>query len=161
MISTRTLTVALIVSGALNLFLVGGIAGAAFMRHRLKAEFPAVGAGSGRAPLWTAGQGLSVEHRRGLREVVREANHANRDATRQARSERRAVWQSFAEESFDAAAASRRLAAARDLDAQTRGRMDEALVGYAATLPAEERAALADGLQRLQAARGGDRPPRR
>jgi len=160
MISTRTLTVALIVSGALNLFLVGGIAGAAFMRHRIKAEYPVVGAVTGRAPLWTAGRGLTVEHRQGLRAVVREANQANRDAMRQARSERRAVWKSFADEPFDAAKASRRLAAARELDVQTRGRVDEALVSYAATLPPRERAALADGLQRLQSARGGDRPPR-
>jgi uncharacterized membrane protein len=161
MISTRTLTVALIVSGALNLFLVGGIAGAAFMRHRIKTEYPVVAAVTGREPLWTAGRGLSVEHRQGLRDVVREANQANRPESRQARSERRAVWQSFADEPFDARAASRRLADARALDARTRGRVDEALVAYAATLPQPERAALADGLQRLQAGRGGDRPPRR
>lgn len=161
MTTTRALTIALIISGALNLFLVGGIAGAAFIRHRIKAEYPVVGAMTGRSPLWTAGRGLTVEHRQGLRQAVRQANQANREAARLARSERRAVWQSLADEPFDAASASRRLASARDLDRETRGRVDDAIVAYAATLPPEERAALAEGLVRLQAARGPERPPRR
>lgn len=155
MTSPRALTIALIISGALNLFLIGGISGAAYMRQKIAREAPpAQQVAAPRPPLWSAGRDLPTEHRQGLRQAMREANQKNQANVRQARAERRAVWDALPGETFDAAEASRHLAAARALDQQSRTEVDEALIGYAATLPQAERAALAEGLARVYAPRG-------
>lgn len=103
----------------------------------------------GRAPLWTAGQGLSQESRQALRRTLREANRRNQPIVRQARAERQAALQAFRSKAYDPAEAAKRLAAARAFDAQARGNVEASLSTFAADLSPEERAALADGLARV------------
>jgi uncharacterized membrane protein len=150
MSASRPLLIGLTVSAALNLFLIGGIAGAVYMRGHAPREAAPLLA---RPPLWTAGQDLSPEHRRAFRQALRDAGRENQPVARQARQERRAVWEAMKAESFDPADASRRLAAARALDTHVRTGVDQAVVTFAAALPRDERAVLADGLRTVQGPR--------
>jgi uncharacterized membrane protein len=153
MTASRPLLIALIVSAALNLFLIGGIVGALSMRAQVPKTTVAALAAAPRPPLWTAGQGLSPEHRQGFRQTLREAGRRNQPAAKASRLERRAVWIAMQEPNFDAAAAKAHLAKARDLDAEVRANVDAAVVDFAAGLPADERAELADGLRAVQGPR--------
>lgn len=190
---SRPWLVGLIVSAALNVFLVGGVVGALWARkaapppaavptvvqpvHALEDHAPEpppplapagaqrsprqAPAGStalpedppARPPLWAAGQGLSPDSRRALRQTLREANQRNQPITRQARAERQAALLALKAQPYDAAQVARRLAAARALDIQARGHVETALATYAATLSPVERAALTDGLARVYAPR--------
>jgi uncharacterized membrane protein len=114
----------------------------------------AQGEQAARPPLWTAGQDLSPDSRKALRQTLHEANKRNQPITRQARAERQAALQAMRSKTFDAAEVSKHLAAARTLDIQARGNVEAALATYAATLSPDERAALADGLARVYAPRG-------
>lgn len=106
-----------------------------------------------RPPLWTAGEGLSPESRRGLRQALRSANQKNKPITQRARAERRAALTAMASSGFDPAEVSRRLATARDLDIQARANVETALAAFAATLSPQERSALAAGLSQVYAPR--------
>ncbi|HJV41545.1 periplasmic heavy metal sensor [Caulobacter sp.] len=192
---SRSLLVGLIVSAALNVFLIGGLAGVAWVRlfspppaalspapqpapptpvvappPGQPPEQPAArrqaGAGSApptspapvaertaRPPLWTAGEGLSPESRRALRQALHAANQKNQPISRQARVERQAALAALRSSSYDPAEVGRRLAAARALDIQARGNVEAALAAYAATLSPAERAVLAEGLSRIYAPR--------
>ncbi|MDG2527575.1 periplasmic heavy metal sensor [Caulobacter endophyticus] len=163
MSANRTLIIALVASGALNLFLVGGIAGAAWMRQEARREAPIAAAQAQRPPLWTAGRDLPPEHRRALRRSLREAALENRADAQAARAERRAVVEAMAEGRFDRAEAERRMAAARALESGVRAKVDGRLVAFAESLPPEERKVLAEGLRRVYAPRQkprDDRPER-
>ncbi|PVM78458.1 periplasmic heavy metal sensor [Caulobacter radicis] len=159
MSANRSLIVALVVSGALNLFLVGGIAGAAWMRHETRREAPAAALAQ-RPPLWTAGRDLPPDQRRALRRTLREAALENRADAQAARAERRAVVEAMADGRFDRAQAERRMAAARALESGVRAKVDGRLVAFAESLPAEERKVLAEGLRRVYAPRQKPRDER-
>ncbi|AYV46529.1 hypothetical protein CFHF_15460 [Caulobacter flavus] len=168
MSADRRLIVALAVSGALNLFLVGGIAGAAWMRHEARREAPVAAALAQRPPLWTAGRDLPPEHRRALRRTLREAALENRADAQAARAERRAVVDAMLDGRFDRAQADRRMAAARTLEGGVRAKVDGRLTAFAESLPPEERKVLAEGLRRVYAPRqkprdngDGERPRRK
>lgn len=184
---SRPLLVGLIVSAALNVFLIGGVAGMAYVRLEetpaaapappaqpatahvsppaaasAPVERPAVAARQppqaqaerpARAPLWRAGDQLSPESRKALRQALRAANQKNQPITRQARAERQAALVAMRAPGFDAAEVGRRLASARSLDGQARANVEAALAAYAATLSPEERAVLAEGLSRVYAPR--------
>lgn len=159
MSANRSLIVALVVSGALNLFLVGGIAGAAWMRQEARREAPAAALAQ-RPPLWTAGRDLPPDQRRALRRTLREAALENRADAQAARAERRAVVEAMADGRFDRAQAERRMAAARALESGVRAKVDGRLVAFAESLPAEERKVLAEGLRRVYAPRQKPRDER-
>lgn len=178
----RPLLVGLIVSAALNLFLIGGVAGAVYARlseppapqpppatpatvylpappvpapaeprpSPVPAAPPQVAA---RAPLWSAGDQLSPDSRKALRQALRAANQKNRPITRQAREARQAALTAMRAPRFDPAEVGRRLASARALDSQARANVEAALAAYAATLSPDERAVLAQGLSRVYAPR--------
>jgi uncharacterized membrane protein len=183
---SRPLLIGLIVSAALNVFLIGGVAGVLWVRQTTPpasapvappayppsllpepAEPPsprsplpppprreppttaANGEPGERAPLWSAGRGLSEQSRQALRQTLREANRRNLPIIRQARGERQAALQALRSTAYDPAEAGKRLAAARALDIQARGNVETALTNYAATLSPAERAVLADGLARV------------
>lgn len=190
---SRPLLIGLIASAALNVFLIGGVAGVAYVRLSSpppapqpqpqtvyvpqaapapapadpvapsRPERPAPVAATppqqqdaerqARPPLWTAGDRLSPESRRALRQALHAANLKNKPITRQARAERQAALDALASPSFDPAEVSRRLTTARTLDVQARGNVEAALAAYAATLSPQERAVLADGLTRIYAPR--------
>ncbi|WP_425995508.1 periplasmic heavy metal sensor [Caulobacter sp. DWR1-3-2b1] len=185
---SRSLLIGLIVSAALNVFLVGGVVGVLWVRQTpptpievppvlppaapvagviappvqsppqrppQRPSLPAEVAPSGekRPPLWTAGRGLSQESRQAMRRTLREANQRNQPIVRQARAERQAGLQAFRAKPYDPAVASQHLAAARALDGQARTNVEASLAAFATKLSAEERAALAQGLEQFYAPR--------
>lgn len=193
---SRPLLIGLIVSAALNVFLIGGVAGVTYVR--LTSPPPAERAGTrpaaapayvapspapvlpaaeapdapaparapapaaaappagerlARPPLWTAGDQLSPESRRALRQALRAANQKNQAISRRARAERLAALEALNAANFDPAEANRRLNAARALDIEARANVEAALTAYAATLSPQERAVLVKGLSRIYAPR--------
>lgn len=204
---SRPLLIGLIASAALNVFLIGGLAGMAYVRlsspppapqptpqprtiyvpqpapaPTLKSEAPSAPVRTGksatvrqppaqaapaptpegerqaRPPLWSAGDALSPDSRRALRQVLRAANQKNRPIAQQARAERQAALDALNSPNFDPAEVSRRLTTARTLDIQARGNVEAALASYAATLSPQERSVLTEGLARIYAPRRAERP---
>lgn len=193
---SRPLLIGLIASAALNVFLIGGVAGMAYVRLAERPVPPAVPAPPAtvyvtpppavpaqvqapapapapvqrparpamaertppearpaRALLWQAGDDLSPESRKALRQALRAANQKNQPITRQARGERQAALKAMRASGFDPAEVSRRLANARALDSQARANVEAALSAYAATLSPAERTVLAEGLSKVYAPR--------
>jgi uncharacterized membrane protein len=150
--SRRGLLIALLVSLALNLFVLGGLAGAALMgfgRHG-----PALPPGPGR--LASLGETLAPQHREAWTAAVRGAVQAAGPQLRQARVLRRQAWAAISADPADPQAATAALNQSRLLEGQARATMDRAVVDFAATLPAAERKQLAEALSRR-----GSHPPRR
>jgi uncharacterized membrane protein len=139
----------LIVSLALNLFLVGAIVGGLVVGQRLRAQRPPP---MGPA-LWAAARDLPKEQRAAYREILRGETRRQLRAAREARAE---AWSGLTEEPLDADAVRRRLAVARALDSQARGALEDRIVAFAETLSPEDRARFAEGLTRQRR----DRPPR-
>jgi uncharacterized membrane protein len=134
----RWTLVALSISAALNLFLLGAAAGVIALGVRMAHEKPPPRPGA----LREAAIALSPGHRPAFFAVLRARNQASRPDADQMRDLRRGAWSSLAATPFDAAAAKAKLAQARDLDQQTRAKLEDAVIDFAATLPADERAAL-------------------
>ena len=139
----RSLTIALILSLAVNLFLVSGIAGMFLIGRHLHAAHPRMMAGQ---PLWAAGRALPPEARMDYFRTLHEGGGDVREQMRQARRMRHEAFASLGAEPFDAGAVRRRLAEARRLETEARGRVEGRLVDFAAALPPPERRALAHGL---------------
>lgn len=147
----------LVVSLALNLFLIGTVVGGLVVGQRLRAMRPPPERGG--PPLWVAARELSPEHRDAYREVLRGERGEVRMKLRSARDARTEAWQAMGKDPFDAEAVRDKLAAARGQDAQARGALEDRLVAFAASLPADERAKLAEGLARPP--QRGEHGPRR
>ena len=146
--SPRALTIALIASLALNLFIIGTVVGGVLVGAKLRAETPAGAAGRPRQPLWTAADALPPEQRRAYRHLLRgRAQHVGAQM-RESRFARREAWLSMAAEPFNANATAQQLALARTLETTARGGVEDRIVAFAATLPPAERAILAEGLAR-------------
>lgn len=79
---------------------------------------------------------------------MRRVVEANTDLVRTARESRHAAAQLFVLTDFDQAAVLAALGHARDADVLLRTRLEAAAVEFAATLPPDERALLAQGLER-------------
>jgi uncharacterized membrane protein len=158
--SRKTLLIALVASLAVNLFLVGAVAGGLVVGQRLRGERPPMERGGpAPQPLWRAADGLPQPQAQAYRQALRGAGPELRMAMRSARSERAEVWKSLAAEPFDPAAAKQRLAQVREREADARGRIEERIVDYAAGLSPQDRAALAKGLTAERPRRDGP-PPR-
>lgn len=155
----RGLLVGLLVSLALNLFLVGLGVGAWALGPRLVQPAPVVAQGGGRAilPLWAMGRALSPQHRPAFNAVLREALAAGRGDIREAREIRRRAFDSMASDAFDAVKVSADLDRARDLEVGARARLERDIVSFSATLPPEERARLAEAMRAIAARRVGAR----
>ena len=153
--SRRSLLIVLFVSLAVNLFLVGALAGGLVIGQRLRGDrTPPMQRGMAQ-PLWRAGDALPPERAQAYRQALSGAGPELRQAMRDARAERNEAWKSLGAEPFDAAGVKRRLAEVRGHEAEARGRIEERIVDYAAGLPAADRAALARGLTERPR---GDRP---
>ena len=155
----RALGVALFVSLAFNLFLVGAIVGGFVIGHRLHAVVMAPHPPA--HPLWTAADSLPPAHRQAFQALLRDQGMTVAIQIHQARRDRRDAWAGLMAEPFDAAAISKRLADARALELQARGGVEDKIVAFAATLPAVERARLADGLAHSNPAPRAGMPPMR
>lgn len=156
--SRRTLLIVLFVSLAVNLFLVGTLAGGLVIGQRLRADRPPPMQRGMSQPLWRAGDALPPQQARAYRQTLRGVGPELRNAMHDARAERTEAWRSLGAEPFDPAATKRRLAEVRGREADARGRIEERIVEYAAGLSAADRAALAKGLTERP---HGDRPPPR
>jgi uncharacterized membrane protein len=148
--SRRALVIALIVSLAINVFVIGGLAGAVLMGYgRLGPPGP-----PGPPRLNGMGAALSPEHREAWQAAVRGAVQTAGPQLRQARALRKQAWDAVAADPANPQAAQAALAQSRNLELAARGVMDRAVVDFAATLPAPERAKLAEALSRR-----GPHPP--
>ena len=145
--SSRALRILLIASLVLNVFVVGGLAGAAIMWQRLETQRPLVGLGRP-ARLRQAADVLAPENRRMLREAVRTAALSSRPQVEQARAARQEAARLLVQPDFDRAAFEAALARARAADLAVRTRLEEAVTDTAARLPFREREALAAALDR-------------
>ncbi|HEX5379822.1 MAG TPA: periplasmic heavy metal sensor [Phenylobacterium sp.] len=145
--SARGLAIALFASVALNLFVIGAVVGGFVLAQRIHAAAPARPA-MGQLPLWTAADGLPAPHRDAYRELLRGQTLSVGQQVREARMARRRAWGGMAAEPFDAAGAAKSLEDARTLEMQARGEVEKKILDFAATLPAAERAQLAQGLAR-------------
>ncbi|MDO8801408.1 periplasmic heavy metal sensor [Phenylobacterium sp.] len=142
--SQRTLTLALVASVALNLFVIGAVVGVVVLGHRMREAVG--GANRPRQPLWSAADTLPPEHQRAYRQLLRGQAGPVGGQMRQARQARRDAWGDLGAEPLNGPAVSRRLAEARALEMTARGGVEDRIVAFAATLPPAERADLAKGL---------------
>lgn len=157
MVSRRTLSIALFASLALNLFLIGAVAGGLVVGQRVRGD-DRPPAGRGPPPLWRAADVLPPEQARAYREALRDQGRAAREEMHAVRAARLAAWRALGDEPFDAKAAKARLAGIRAEEAAARGRIEDGVVDFADRLSPADRAALARG---LSAHRGGPRGERR
>jgi uncharacterized membrane protein len=146
----RGLQIVLICSLVLNVFVVGGLAGAAMMWHRAEAQRPAMGgpgfAGGRAGRLRQAAMNLSPKYRRELRRTVVETLEGLQPQIADARAMRLEASRLLDEPRLDPAALQAALDKARGADMTIRTRLETALVKFAASLPETERSALAQGL---------------
>ena len=156
--SRKTLAIALFASLALNLFLVGAVAGGLVVGHRVRGGEHSAGLRAP-PPVWRAGEVLSEDQAQAYRAALRGEGRAAREAMRAARTARLDAWRSLEAQPFDPQAAKARLAEIRGQEADARGQIENRIVDFAAGLSPADRAALAKG---LTAQRREDRgPPRR
>lgn len=145
----RGLVIGLLASLAVNLFLIGLGVGAWALGPRLMQPAPAVARGPGGRPLplWALGRSLSPEYRPGFNAVLRKALLASAGDIRQAREIKRKAFDALAADTVDPGRISADLARARALELAGRARVERDMVAYAATLPAAERANLAEAMR--------------
>ncbi|MFZ3004552.1 MAG: periplasmic heavy metal sensor, partial [Phenylobacterium sp.] len=136
--SQRTLTLALVASVAVNLFVIGAVVGVVVLGHRMREAVG--GVNRPRQPLWSAADTLPPEHQRAYRQLLRGQADPVGGQIRQARQARRDAWGDLGAEPLNGPAVSRRLAEARALEMTARGGVEDRIVAFAATLPPAERA---------------------
>lgn len=145
----RWLLVGLVVSLALNLFLVGlGVGAMVFGAKGHPGEPPRAGeGGQRRAPLWMAARGLSEQYRPAYRQVLVKATLDTRADLTEARRLKRRAFDMMASDAYDPKAVAADLEKARGLEFRARTRVEQDITAFAATLPPEERSALSESLR--------------
>lgn len=144
--SRRGLWIALIVSLAVNLFVLGGLAGLAL--HGFRPHEPPPPPGPPR--LTAAGALLSEPQREAWQAAIRQGAATSGPKVEQARALRRKAWRGLATGPVDVDATLAALNRSRALEMQARSEMDRAVVGFAATLPEGDRRKLAEALSRAR-----------
>jgi uncharacterized membrane protein len=139
--STRTLTLICAISILLNIFLLGATVGGASWLH---AQRQGGGSGSIRA----AGAALRGDQRQAFRQALREARQEMRPTLAAEWRARRDAAALLREPSLDQAAFDTALGEIRADDMAVRAHVETRLATVIATLPADARAALAEGLVR-------------
>lgn len=137
----RWSSILLVVSLVLNIFLVGAIAGGLWRWTHNQ--------GLGLRAGWRmrAAEALPPDRAEAFRQTVRGAMRDNLELGRQARAARAEAARLFVAPRFDTAAVRGQLAQARQADSALRARLEDEVVGFAATLPPDQRAALAQALR--------------
>lgn len=146
--SRRGLTIALFASLAVNLFVIGGLAGAVLIGQRLHGARPHGPVGLMRGPLMAAGEALPTSRREVWIAAMRDEAGASGPMLGEARRLRRDAWRRLAAEPPDAAAVLADLERSRTLEHQARAAFDRRIVGFASGLPAAERQRFAEALAR-------------
>ena len=142
----RSLGLMLAASLLVNVFAAGAIGGGLLMLSRPGVWRSAPVAGP--QPIRSAGMQLPPPERRRFRQAMRRVVEDSADLVQTARDSRREAAQLFVLPNFDQAAVSAALERARNADVLLRTRRETAAIDVAATLPADDRALLAQGLQR-------------
>lgn len=142
--SRRGLVIALIVSLAVNLFVLGGVVGALLMGWPLDRRPPQPGP----PRLAVLGSVLTPGQRQAWQSTIRQAAENAGPKLRQARLLRDQAWRSMNADAVDTQAVLAALSRSRGLEFQARSEMDRAVVGFTATLPADERRKLGEALGR-------------
>lgn len=149
--SGRRLVIALLVSLAVNLFLIGLGVGAWALGPRLMQLTPVVVQGAGRPalPLWAVARSLSPQYRPAFNAVLRKALLGTAGDIRKARAIKRAAFDAMAGDTFDPVKTTADLDRARALEFGARQRIEHDILVHAATLPPEERANLGEAMRRV------------
>jgi uncharacterized membrane protein len=139
--SPRKMRILLILSVAVNIFVVGAIAGGSYMWVRGNQAF-GVGANWRR----DAGVALPPQEREAYRQMIRQTMRDAQPIFGRAAKARGEAARLFVQPQFDAAAANAALAQARAADMQLRTQLEDRIVDFAAKLSFEDRRILAEGL---------------
>ncbi|MGN6580525.1 MAG: periplasmic heavy metal sensor [Bordetella sp.] len=134
----------LIVSVILNVFLVGGIAGAL---HRWKGEEHAMLAQQHRNIRFAA-QELGPQYRKAYAALLRQQQRNAAPYAKEARQGRQYVAQLLMAPQMDQQAIDLALTRIRSAEFEHRRELEESIVAFAAALPFDERILLVQGLQR-------------
>jgi uncharacterized membrane protein len=163
--SDRGLKIALSISLVANVFVIGGVVGAVYMRG----HSPFVMHGAPGNPLGRAAEMLNPNDRDAFHQTLRAQIQTVRPIQQDSHEARRQAMDDLAAPTFDRAATGALMARARADDEKARGLMEDAILDFAAKLPADERTALAkgmrrDGMRRWMMHKGGhggsnDNPP--
>lgn len=154
--SRRALFIVMFVSLALNLFILGAVAGALFLGDRFHRPRPFV---RGAPPMFAAAAMLPQAEQSAYEDALRSAAGVAGPKLRQAREIRRDAWVRMGADPVDAAAVTADLDRARGLEAQAREDVDHRIVDFAAHLPAADRSRLAQALAAPPQRRGPRREP--
>jgi len=138
----RSLKLLCIVSLVLNIFLLGAIAGGAY---RWLAGASSVAAAQPRGVRFAAEE-LSNERQKQFRLALRQARRDAAPLIESARDGRQQVAGLLGAPQFDRSAVEAALAQTRASDTALRARVEDAVVGFAATLTPQERVAFVDAL---------------
>ncbi|HEY5800256.1 MAG TPA: periplasmic heavy metal sensor [Burkholderiaceae bacterium] len=144
----------LIASLMLNLFLVTGIAGAAWRWWNAAAPAQARG-------LRFAASELAPEQRKAYRMRLRQARGAMGPQVQAARESRQEVLRLMAAQPYDRDAVAAALARARTADLAVRAQVEAAVAEFAAGLSPQDRAKFVQGLERRSSLGGANAPPPR
>lgn len=139
----RTLKTLAAVSLALNVFLIGSIAGGAY---RLFAHQRAEAAQQ--RGIRFAAADLSAERQRELRDALRNTRRESQPLIRDARDGRIDIAHILAAPNFDRNALDDALARTRDADVALRARVERTVADFAATLTPDERLKLVGAMER-------------
>lgn len=144
--SRRSLLIALIVSLAVNLFVLGGLGGVMLM------GFPTPGPPPQPGPprLLALGEALTPAQRAAWQATIRQTAETGAPKLLRARQMRHDAWQALTTDPVNLPAALTALDQARTLEFQARSEMDRAVVGFAATLPVEERRKLGAAIEKAR-----------
>ncbi|CAN7409818.1 periplasmic heavy metal sensor [Phenylobacterium sp. LjRoot225] len=142
--SRRGLLIALIASLAVNLFVLGGLAGVALRGFPIHRPPPQ----SGPPRLVALGEVLTPAQRDAWQAAIRQTAETGAPKLLRARQVRRDAWRDLTADPVNPQAALAALDQARRLEFQARSEMDRAVVGFAATLPVDERRKLGEALSK-------------
>jgi uncharacterized membrane protein len=142
--SERPRTIVLVISLALNAFLVGAAVGAAYMWH---ASGPLRSGISVRGGLGVAADTLQVEERKTFRQMLIRARKDAASDIAAARAGRLELAQLLVAEPLNRQAVDAQLSAIRQSDMALRARLEKAVVDFAETLTPAERKSFVEGLR--------------
>jgi uncharacterized membrane protein len=150
--SQRSLTIALIVSLVVNVFVIGAVVGAFGMRHKVETESmrpPRSG-----NPIMRVTEQLPEDLRARYMARMRAEGQNNRAKMAEARAARGEAMQAMSAETYDPAAAAAALARAREAEMVTRTSIEGAIVDFSRNLTQEQRRLIAQSLRGGPGGRG-------
>jgi uncharacterized membrane protein len=154
---SRGWKIALAVSLALNLFVLGAAGGVLYR----DAQGPPGRFGGRGGPLGRAVEGLSGDQRAAFRQMLHDQVEAARPLIQDARRSRRQAFDLLSAPTFDRAAAGQAMAQARNDEGRIRAAMENAVLDFAARLSPQQRASMAEAIRKAAPVRWGGGPPPR